>query len=138
MIISHAAVGRGQKMCLQTGLRGFVVIGGHHQSRSGARLFGRFDQAHGFGGIVGARTGNHRNPSGRLGNHNFHNPVMFFMGQGRAFPGCAHWHQPMAALVNMPIDQLLERINIHFAVCKRRDKCRQRSCNHSASFHLGA
>ena len=111
-------------MCLQPGLRGFVVIGGHHQSCGGARLFGRFDQAHGFGSIVGACSGDHRNLPGRLRDHNFHNHVMLFMGQGWAFAGCAHGHQPIAALVNMPIDQLLERIDIHFSVFKRRDKCR--------------
>ena len=124
-------------MCLQSGLRGFVVIGRHHQGCAGTRLFGRCDQAYGFGCIVGAGTGDHRNPSGRLCDHNFHNHVMLFMSQSGAFAGCTHWHQPMAALVNVPIDQLLERIDIHFAVCKRRDKCRQRSCNHCASFHLG-
>ena len=44
---------------------------------------------------------------------------MFFMGE-RGFHLWCRQNQPMAALLNVPIDQRFERINIHCAIFKWR------------------
>ena len=49
---------------------------------------------------------------------------MFFMGERGAFTCGADRNQPMAALLNVPIDQRFERINIHCAIFKWRHQCR--------------
>ena len=55
-IVNHnrqlAGIMQGFKMCDKAGLRGFVVIGRHHQSRCGSDLFGVGHKPKRLGGIV--------------------------------------------------------------------------------------
>ena len=65
------------------------------------------------------------------------NLVVFAMRQRRAFAGCAHRHQPVRTLLNMPLDQFFQRIEIQLAVRERRDKSRQRPFDHDTHPKLG-
>ena len=114
---------QGRKMRDQPALRRLVVIGGHHQSGRRADGFRMFHKADRLDGVVRPRTGDHRHPASRGFHHGGNHLLMLVMGQGRAFAGRPHRHQPGAAFRNLPLHQFLQRVKIHCAVRKRRDQC---------------
>lgn len=118
------------KMRDQPGLRRPVVIGRHHQRGIGAHGFGVADQADPLGGRVRARPGDHRNASGGGLDHRLDHRAMFIMGQRRAFARGANRHKAVAALLDMPVHQFLERVKVHRAVLERRDQSREGSLEH--------
>ena len=68
-------------------------------------------------------------PGGSL-DHEGYDFFVLFMGQSWAFAGCADGDQPVAALIDMPIHELFERVKIHCTVLKRCDQCRHRPFEH--------
>ena len=134
-IVDHdrqiAAVMQLAVMRQQAPLRRLVVVWRHNEARIRAGFLGELHETHGFDGVVGPGPRDHRNTTRHYFDDLFDHGLMLFVGQSRAFTRCPDRHQTMRAFADMPLDQLLERIQIQLAVLERRDECRHRPFEHN-------
>ena len=120
----HAALGR------------LVVVRRHHQCRIGTDFLGKLNKTDAFERVVGARARNHRHATcGGFDNH-INDHLMFVMGQGRAFASGAHGNQRRRAFGDVPLNQVFERLHIHFTVTERGDEGRHGAFEHGCSPEL--
>ena len=120
----------GSEMRNQTALSGFVVIGRHHQDRIGPHAFGMTGKADRLNGVVGTSTGNHRDTAGGGLHHLLNHDLMLTVGQRGRLACCAHRHQAIRPLADVPFHKFLQCLQIQLAVAKRRDEGRQRTFKH--------
>ena len=74
---------------------------------------------------IGAGTGNHRHALvGRL-DAELDDVLVLFVAEGRALAGRADWNEPVRALRDLPLDQLLERLVVDFPAFEGRDQRRE-------------
>ena len=87
-----------------------------------ARLLGMTGQIDGLDRIVRPRAGDHRDPAARFVDADLDEPLVFVMAQGRAFACRADRHEPMAAALDLPVDQRAISRLVHATVAKRGDQ----------------
>jgi hypothetical protein len=96
----------------------------------GAAVPGDFRQFDRVGGAVGAAAGDHWNPAPRYLDRDFDHAAMFIGRQGRSFAGRAAGNEGVAALIDLPLDELTECVFGDTATAKWRNKCRYRPEKH--------
>src|SRR5579883_3502519 len=106
-------------MAIKALLGRLIVIGGYHELRIGAGFLRVASERDGLLGRVRAGAGDDRNAAlGHLDAEGGH-PVMLLMAQDRRFAGRPAGDEPMAPLLDLPIDEVLKGTLIDLAVAER-------------------
>ena len=87
-------------------LRRLVVIGRDHERAIGAGLLGVAGQLDGLGGRVRSGAGDHRHAAGSRLDAELDDLLVLVMGERRRFARRPARHEPVRALVDLPLDQL--------------------------------
>ena len=99
-----------------------VVIGCYNQRRIRTDFLCELNEPYGLDRVVGPGTSDDRYATcggfDHLGNHRF----MLFMAERRAFAGRTNRYQSGRTLLNLPFDQVFERIQVQRAVAERGDQ----------------
>ena len=99
-----------REMRLHAALVRLVVVGRNDQHRVGASLFGMHGKIDRLGGVVGAGACNDWHPAARDLDRHLDDVFVLVMAKRRRFAGCADRHQAAAALVDLPFDEIAERL----------------------------
>ncbi|MNC27177.1 hypothetical protein D3C75_753410 [compost metagenome] len=111
-----------------------VVVTGHMQGGIRPHLLGETGVFDGFDRVVGARTGDDRDPSRHLLDHQLHHPAMLVVGQGRALPRGTDRHYAMGPLLYVPLHQASQCGLVQLALSKWGDQGNYRTLKHGISF----
>ncbi len=98
-------VGDGGVVGDETGLGGFVVVGGHQQTGVGAYGAGVTGHGDGLGGAVAAGTGDDRHPARRPLHSKADDRPVLLLGHGGALGGGAASHQAGYSRGDLPVDE---------------------------------
>src|SRR5882672_2742739 len=110
--------------------RRLVVVGQHDEGGIGAGLLGVAREADGFVSRVGTGAGDHGHAlAGRLDAELDH-AHMLFMRECRRLAGGADGDQRVGALLDLPVDEVLEAFLVHPPVAERRDERSERTLKH--------
>ena len=108
-----------------------VVVGGHHQGRVGAGLFGMAREVDRLLGGVRAGSRDHRHAPPRRLDAELHHALVLGVAQSGAFAGGADRHEPMRSFLHLPVDELLEGLLVDRTVtAHRRDESNERTLEH--------
>ncbi len=83
----------------------FVVIGCDNQRGIGTHISRKPHQVQRFGSAIRARARHNRDSPCRVLHDDFDNLFVFIMRKRGGFAGRANGNQPVATLINMPINQ---------------------------------
>src|SRR3974390_494707 len=108
------------EVLVQALLRGLVVVGRDDQDGIRTRIFRVLGEVDGLAGRVGARPPDHGDALLGLVDAPFDHALVLVMAQGWAFARGPHWHEPVRAFGDLPVDQGTERRLVHAAVLERR------------------
>nr|GEU28413.1 hypothetical protein [Tanacetum cinerariifolium] len=106
-------------------LRGTVIVRHDLQRGVGARFLGKAGQLDRFGRGIGARAGNDRNAALGMGNRRLDQRAVFFHADGGRFTGGAGDHDAVRTFGNVPVDQLVQALEVQTAVSQRRQQGRR-------------
>ena len=113
----------GRKMAVQAFLRRPVVVARDREHRIGAHLLGVAAEHDRFGRRVGARAGDHRHAAIGFLDADFHDPHMLFVAESRRFARRSAGDEAVAALFDLPGDQVSECALVYLPVLHGCDEC---------------
>ena len=97
----------------QTLLGGLVVVGGDNQHTVVAQLTGILGHVDGVSGVIGAGASDHGDTASGHFQREAQDFTMLLIGEGGAFAGGAADDQGVDALLDLPVDELLQGGVVH-------------------------
>ena len=121
VLMTRMSVGDGGVMLDQAAAAGAIVIGRDHQQRVRAQSLRLHGLANGRARVVRARSDDERNPPRAAAERAFHDGRTLVRGDGGRFAGGAENHERVRVRVDLPVDQVLQRVVVHAPAAKGRD-----------------